>query len=266
VTVIDPIAIAFGPFEVRWYGLLYAAGIATTWFFMRHLARVVRADIGVTHVDAVMFWITLAVVGGGRAGDLLFYRFADFIGDPWAILDIDRGGMSFFGGFLAVAVVLAAYSRSSGVPFLPLADVTAAATPAGLCLGRIGNFLNGELYGPTTSLPWGIVFIPGTEPRHPTPLYEAILEGAALFALLYPAALWGQRLRVPGRTTGLFLCGYAFFRVAMEELRLDYDPLRSAGYRISLAQLLCVPMLLGGVAMVASSARRSRSGMPSAGG
>jgi len=224
---------------------------------MRHLARAVRTHIGAAHIDAVMFWITLAVVIGGRAGDLLFYEFPEFVRDPWMALEIDRGGMSFFGGLVAVAAVLAAYARSSDIAFLQLADITAAATPAGLCLGRIGNFLNGELYGPETGLSWGTVLAPGAAPRHPTPLYEALLEGAVLFALLYPVALWGRGLCVPGRITGLFLFGYAILRIPMEQLRLDYDPLRSGGYPVSLAQLLCAAMLVVGLVLLSCGARRT---------
>lgn len=223
---------------------------------MRKLARRVSRNIGSEHIDTVMFWITLAVVGGGRAGDLLLYRISDFARDPSMAFNINQGGMSFFGGFVAVAVVLVIYSRSSGVPLLGLTDITAAATPAGLFLGRLGNVVNRELYGPETSLPWGVTIVSGSAPRHPTALYEALLEGLVLFTLLYPAALWGRGLCVAGRTTGLFLCGYALFRIPIEALRTDYDPFRLIGLPVSLAQLLCIPMCVLGCALLLRVARQ----------
>ncbi|TPK87360.1 prolipoprotein diacylglyceryl transferase [Mesorhizobium sp. B2-4-17] len=257
MTLLDPVAFTIGPLELRWYGILFAGGIAATWLLMRALAQSARTDIDPAHIDAVMFWITLAVVGGGRAGDLFFYRFGEFVSNPWMILNVEHGGMSFFGGLLAVILALVLYTRQSGVSLLRLADITAAATPAGLCLGRIGNFMNGELFGPQTDLPWAIAVTSGVPARHPTQLYEALFEGALLFLLLYPAALWGGNLKFPGRTTGMFLCGYTVLRFLLETLRTDDDPLRSAGHLLSLSQLLCLPFMVLGIALLLPEFRRS---------
>ncbi|WP_292622097.1 prolipoprotein diacylglyceryl transferase [Mesorhizobium sp.] len=253
--MIDPVALTIGPLEIRWYGILFAGGIAVTWLLMRILAKSGRTSIGADHVDGVMFWITLAVICGGRAGDLLLYRPNDFFANPMGVLDIDQGGMSFFGGLIAVVIVVVLYARAQKLPLLGLADVTAASTPIGLGMGRVGNFMNGELFGPRTSLPWGIAVDPGAAASHPTQLYEAVLEGLVLLGMLYPAALWGRRLAFPGRTTGLFMSGYGFLRFFVEILRTDDDPLRSGGHLLSLSQWLCLPMFLGGLLLILRSSK-----------
>ncbi|TIM05507.1 prolipoprotein diacylglyceryl transferase [Mesorhizobium sp.] len=254
--LIDPVAFNIGPLAVRWYGLLFASGIALAWLLMRVLARSTYSAISARHIDAVMFWITIGVTAGGRAGNLVFYEFGKLKADPGSLFDFRQGGMAFFGGLIGVAVALILYTRWHRLPLLQLADITAAAAPAGLCLGRIGNFLNGELYGPETGLPWGLAFTHDGYSRHPTQLYEAGLEGVVLFVLLYPAACWGHTLAYPGRTVGLFMSLYALFRVAVEVLRVEYDPLRSAGYPLSISQLLCIPMLMIGIALIWQSRSR----------
>ncbi|MER9924456.1 prolipoprotein diacylglyceryl transferase [Mesorhizobium sp. M0048] len=247
--IIDPVAFSIGPLAVRWYGLLFAGGIVVTWLLMRALAARKSQTISVGHIDAVMFWITIGVTSGGRVGDLVFYEFDRLAEDPSLVFDFSQGGMAFFGGLLGVAAAIVLYARWQGLPPLQLADIAAAATPAGLGLGRIGNFLNGELFGPETVLPWGLALTPFGHPRHPTQLYEAGLEGVLLFALVYPAAFWGKALTFPGRTAGLFMSLYALFRIGAEFLRSEPDPFRSAGYAFSMSQLLCIPMLLLGISL-----------------
>jgi phosphatidylglycerol---prolipoprotein diacylglyceryl transferase len=251
-----PVAFELMGWEVRWYGLFFAFGLAAVWILMRLSARS-RGDVAVDHVDGAMFWISIGAVLGGRVGEILLFAPLNYFSNTSEVFNLSSGGMSFHGGLVGVSIAVYLYHLSSGVDLWRLADLASSAAPIGLLLGRIGNFLNGELYGPETALPWGIVFpLAGNSPRHPTQLYEMLAEGFLLLLALYPLA----RLRVfvgrPGVIFGLFLILYAIVRIAIEPLRLDGWSIKLLETRISAGQLYCMPMLLLGALVVTMRLRR----------
>lgn len=242
----DPVALNIGPLPVRWYGLMYAAGFATAWWLGRR--RALRPGSGWTllQVDDLITWGVLGVVLGGRLGYVLFYDLAHYLDQPWDILSIWRGGMSFHGGALGVILVAWFYARSLGKGLLEVGDFIAPLVPPGLLAGRIGNFINGELWGRVTDAPWGMVFPTGGPlPRHPSQLYEAALEGLALFAIVW---VYSAKPRRRGAVGGLFLLGYGCFRFLVEFFR---QPDAQLGFVLldffSMGQLLCLPMILFGL-------------------
>jgi phosphatidylglycerol:prolipoprotein diacylglycerol transferase len=266
---IDPVAIAIGPLAVRWYALAYVAGLLGGWFYARRLAataslwgdvrRPTPADI-----DDVIVYAALGIVLGGRLGYVLFYNADAYLANPWEILAVWRGGMSFHGGFVGALLALVLFARSRGLSVLGLLDVAAAVAPIGLFFGRIANFVNGELWGrPAPDLPFAFVFPHGGPvPRHPSQLYEAFAEGLVLFVLL---ALAVRRFgfRRPGLIGGLFLLGYAVARSVCELFR-EPDPqlgflFGSAasflGGGVTMGQLLSLPMALAGIAAIALALR-----------
>ena len=223
--VIDPIAIEVGPVAVRWYGLAYMAGILLGWLYGRRL--VAREDLWggkppmtVNQADDFLLWITLGIVVGGRLGFVLFYEPSFFWNNPSEIPAIWNGGMAFHGGLLGVALAVYIFSRVKGINPLSLGDIASAATPFGLFFGRIANFINSEVVGRTTDVPWAMVF-PGTDgqPRHPSQLYEATLEGVVLFIILRIATHYYKALERPGTVFGLFLIFYGLFRSLVEFVR-----------------------------------------------
>jgi phosphatidylglycerol:prolipoprotein diacylglycerol transferase len=222
--VIDPVAIQIGPVEVRWYGLAYMAGILLGWLYGRRL--VARKDLWdgkppmtVSQADDFLLWITLGIVVGGRLGFVLFYEPSYFWQNPQEIPAVWNGGMAFHGGLLGVVIAVAVFSWIKKINPLSLGDVASAATPFGLFFGRIANFINSEVLGRTTDVPWAMVF-PGTDgqPRHPSQLYEAALEGVVLFIILRIATHYYQALTRPGTVFGLFLIFYGIFRSVIEEV------------------------------------------------
>lgn len=226
---ISPIIVAFGPLAIRWYGLAYVAGLVFGWWYIRRMVRTDRLWGGLPRPDAdsiddLLVWMTFGVVLGGRIGYILFYNFNEYLAHPAEVLAIWRGGMSVHGGFIGTALAQILFARRRKVNFLTVFDLTAAAVPVGLFLGRIANFVNGELYGRPTSLPWAIVF-PNSDglPRHPSQLYEAGLEGLVLMAVLTPLVWKGGALRRPGLIAGIFGLGYAAARILVETVR-EPDP------------------------------------------
>jgi phosphatidylglycerol:prolipoprotein diacylglycerol transferase len=222
--VIDPVAIQIGPVEVRWYGLAYMAGILLGWLYGRRL--VARKDLWdgrppmtVSQADDFLLWITLGIVVGGRLGFVLFYEPSYFWQNPQEIPAVWNGGMAFHGGLLGVVIAVAVFSWIKKINPLSLGDVASAATPFGLFFGRIANFINSEVLGRTTDVPWAMVF-PGTDgqPRHPSQLYEAALEGVVLFIILRIATHYYKALTRPGTVFGLFLIFYGIFRSVIEEV------------------------------------------------
>lgn len=242
----DPIAISIGPLAIRWYALAYIAGILLAWLYCRQLAK--RSDSYVTLAifDDLVFWATLGVVLGGRLGYVLVYNLPYFLDHPGEILYLWEGGMSFHGGMVGVLVAMAFVAKRHGLHFFDLADVVGCATPIGLFLGRLANFINGELYGRVSDVSWAMVFPGGgPEPRHPSQLYQAFLEGLILLAVLYLLVRAG-RLAQRGFLSGCFLMGYGLARIVGEFFREPDPQLGFLFGPVTMGQLLSLPMVLIG--------------------
>ena len=247
---IDPVAISFGPIAVRWYALAYIVGLLIGWRYCLALAERPPHLVGRQDVDDFLVWATLGVVLGGRIGYVLFYKPGYYVFHPLEALYVWHGGMSFHGGALGVTAAILLFSRARKIPVFAFSDIISEALPIGLFFGRIANFINGELFGRPTQVPWAMVFPNGgSMPRHPSQLYEAFCEGILLFLLLFAAERLGARQR-PGTVTGLFLAGYAVARMSGELFR-EPDP--QLGYLVfgtTMGQLLSVPLLIAGVAII----------------
>jgi len=253
---IDPVAIEIGPFAIRWYALAYIAGLLLGWRYCLSLADRAPALVRRRDIDDFLVWATLGVVLGGRLGYVLFYQPGYYIGHPLEALYLWHGGMSFHGGAIGVAIAIWLFARARGIPLLAFSDIICAAVPIGLFFGRIANFINAELFGRVTDLPWGIVFPGGGPlPRHPSQLYEALFEGLVLVLLLLAFERGGAR-RYPGMLSGLFLAGYAVARMSGELFR---EPDAHLGYLIfgtTMGQLLSIPLLLAGLGLIAWARRQ----------
>ena len=250
----DPVAISAGPLQVRWYGLMYLLGFAAFYFLGVRRARLGWQKIGEAQVADLLFYGVIGVIIGGRMGYVLFYNFPAFAHDPLMLFRVWEGGMSFHGGLLGAIVALAVFARRHGLGFLQAADFAAPLVPIGLGAGRIGNFINGELWGRATDLPWGMVFpAAGDVARHPSQLYEFLLEGVVLFAILW---LYSARPRRAGLVSGAFALLYAGMRFAVEFVR---EPDAHLGYIawgwLTMGQLLSLPLAAAGVALIAVGAR-----------
>ena len=248
---IDPTLIELGPLAIRWYSLAYIAGLVIGWRYCRRLALRPPQRLTPDDFDDFLIWATLGVVVGGRLGSVLFYSPAIIVEDPIRILYVWQGGMSFHGGLLGVLAAILLFARQRKVGIVAFADYICAAAPVGLFFGRIANFINGELYGRASDLPWAMVFPHDAAqlPRHPSQLYEAGLEGLVLFMVLYLLVRGGALLR-PGLLSGSFLTGYALSRMVVELFR---QPDAHIGFLIggaTMGQLLSIPMLLGGLALI----------------
>jgi len=254
--VIDPVLIEIGPFAIRWYALAYIAGIIGGWRYLRWLIRRPGWQITAEALDDLLLWVTLGIVLGGRLGYVLFYRPAYYLQNPFEALAVWHGGMSFHGGMLGVILAIVLFAIVRRLPMLELGDLVACAAPIGLFLGRLANFVNGELYGRVSDVPWAMVFPNGgPEPRHPSQLYEAMLEGLVLFAVL---SWFATRPREPGqagRLGGIFLVGYGLARTFAELFR---QPDAHLGFLIgglTMGQLLSLPMVLFGLWLIVRSTR-----------
>ncbi len=254
---IDPVAFKVGPVAVHWYGLSYIVGIALGWGLLHD--RAARSDGRWTRdqVADLVFYAALGGVLGGRLGYILFYNFESYLANPLGIFKVWQGGMSFHGGALGMSLALAWYARAGKRPFLELADFLVAVIPIGLGLGRLANFVNQELWGAPTTVPWGVVFTnpaAGGVARHPSQIYEALLEGLLLFAILNLVA---RRPRPTGLLLGLFLMFYGLFRFAVEFVR---EPDAHIGYLafdwFTMGQLLSLPMVIIGLVLVIAAGRR----------
>src|SRR5438093_416053 len=216
---IDPVAIAIGPFAIRWYALAYIVGLLIGWRFCLALADRAPRLVARSQIDDFLVWATLGVVLGGRLGYVLFYKPGYYLQHPIEALYLWHGGMSFHGGALGVTTAILLFTRARRLPIFAFSDIICAALPIGLLFGRIANFINGELFGRPTDVPWAMVFPNGGPvPRHPSQLYEALCEGLLLFLLLLVAEHRGVRHR-PGIVSGLFLIGYAVARMSGELFR-----------------------------------------------
>ncbi|HEX4409180.1 MAG TPA: prolipoprotein diacylglyceryl transferase [Xanthobacteraceae bacterium] len=265
---INPILISVGPFAVRWYALAYIVGIIAGWFYARAIIASERlwggpAPFTVLDFDDFVIWITLGIVLGGRTGYVLFYNLPHFAEHPIEILQLWNGGMSFHGGVLGciVAIVLFAWHRHISV--LSLGDVTAAVAPIGLLLGRLANFINGELWGRPTDVPWAMVFPNGGPiPRHPSQLYEAGLEGVVLFILLAILVRSGA-LKRPGLIAGIFAIAYGVARITCEMFREPDVQLGFLWGGLTMGMLLCIPLMLAGIALLSVVLTRQSPENPS---
>ena len=272
----DPVLIHLGPLPIRWYALAYVAGIVLGWWYASRLAKTERLWVGgkspVTgpQLDDLVLWITFGVILGGRLGYALFYKPAMFTqlftGQNWGerleLLQLWTGGMSFHGGFLGVVVAIILYANRQKINPLSLGDLIAPVAPIGLLFGRIANFINGELWGRETTVPWAIRFCnarieqmygfcpAGNEPRHPSQLYEAGLEGLLLFAILSLAIWKWKMLKRPGFVTGLFLLGYGVCRAALENVRQPDAGMEHLPLGLTMGMILSTPMMLVGIWLI----------------
>lgn len=243
--IIDPIALRLGPLNIHWYGLMYLVGFGAAWWLGRQRALRPDAPINQEQISDVIFWGALGTVFGGRLGYILFYSLPNYLADPITMLQVWRGGMSFHGGMLGVLLAVWLYQHQHRIGFFRLADFIAPLVPIGLGAGRIGNFINGELFGKPTDLPWGMIFPHGgVLPLHPSQLYEMVLEGIVLFLILW---LYSRKPRPPMTVSAMFLLWYGIFRFIVEFARQP-DP--QLGYLVgkwlTMGQILSFPMILIG--------------------
>ena len=258
---INPVLIHLGPLAIRWYALAYIVGIIAGWFYARTIIASEKfwggpAPLKVIDFDDFIVWITLGIILGGRSGYVLFYNFPRFAENPIQILELWNGGMSFHGGVLGCCVAIVLFALRRRIPILSLGDVTAAVAPIGLFLGRLANFINGELWGRPTDVPWAMVFPNGGQvPRHPSQLYEATLEGIVLFIVLGVMVRAGW-LKRPGVITGAFALGYGVARITCELFREPDVQLGFLWGGLTMGMLLCIPLILGGIAILAFALSR----------
>jgi len=253
----DPVAIHLGSFGVHWYGLMYLLGFACFILLGRKRLRVLnRPGWDDKFLDDLLFYGVLGVVLGARLGEVLFYNPGYYFSHPLKIVAVWEGGMSFHGGFLGVLTATILFARRHNIEWLALTDFIAPLVPPGLAFGRIGNFINGELWGRPTDVPWAMIF-PQVDsvPRHPSQLYECALEGVALFALLW---WYSRKPRPTGSVSGLFLIGYGSFRFVAEFTRNPDDGIFGLmTFGVSMGQWLSLPMVLAGIALMLWSHHRS---------
>ncbi len=259
----NPVLVTIGPFSVRWYALAYIVGILIGWVYARMLIKRERfwggpAPLTVLDFDDFVLWVTLGIILGGRTGYVLFYNFPHFMQNPLEIFELWKGGMSFHGGFIGCVLAVVLFARFRGIPFLPLGDLTCATATIGLLLGRCANFINGELWGRPTDVPWAMVF-PGAGPlpRHPSQLYEASLEGLVLGLVLFFCMRAGA-LKRPGLVIGLFAVGYSIARITCEFFR-EPDPqlvFLLTDWGITMGQLLSIALMLVGFGFIAVALKR----------
>jgi phosphatidylglycerol:prolipoprotein diacylglycerol transferase len=270
----DPIVLQIGPLAIRWYGLMYLIGFGGGWWLARRRARQPHAVCTVEQVDDLLFYVACGVILGGRVGYVLFYNFGQFMSEPLSIFKIWKGGMSFHGGMLGVALAVLIFAKKIGCRFWALMDFVAPVVTIGLCAGRLGNFINGELWGRPGDVPWAMqvncaggqfddlcfrkLGLPvGTEwtpPLHPTPLYEALLEGVVLFILLW---VYSAKPRPAMAVSGLFLVLYGVFRSTVEFVRLPDSHIDYLAFGwVTMGHVLTLPMIIGGAILLWLAYRR----------
>lgn len=252
---LDPIALQLGPVAIHWYGLMYLLGFAAVWLLGRRRIRQGKTDFSLRELEDIIFYSVIGVVVGGRLGYALIYKPGYYLSHPIEIFYIWQGGMSFHGGLLGVILVLFWYARRQGRHFLEVGDFIAPMIPLGLAAGRWGNFINGELWGRPTSVPWGMVF-PHVDniARHPSQLYQMAFEGLLLFAFLW---WYSGKPRKVGHVSGMFLVGYGVARFLVEFTREPDDFLGLLAGGLSMGQLLCLPMIAAGAFILWNAGRSS---------
>ena len=263
---LDPVLLEIGPIKLRWYSLAYLAGILIGWWYLLKLIDRPGAPMARRHADDLVFYATLGVILGGRLGYVLFYRPEVYLADPVQILRIWDGGMSFHGGVIGTSLGILWLARKHKLDWLRVHDYVACCVPFGLFFGRLANFVNAELWGRPTDVPWAIVFPNGGGvPRHPSQLYEAGLEGLLLFAILW-FLFWKTEARYqPGKLVGTFLLGYGLSRFLVELVRQPDVGLEHLPWGLTMGQTLTVPMILGGAWLIATAKGRRQRVEPFAG-
>jgi len=253
----DPIAFSLGPLSVRWYGLMYLVAFVQFILLGRYRIATRPSILNAEQLDDLLFYGMLGVILGGRLGQVLFYEPTYYLANPLEIVAVWKGGMSFHGGFLGVVIALGLWARKQQLAWLAVTDFVAPLVPLGLAAGRIGNFINGELWGRVAdaSLPWAMIFPQAgdMQPRHPSQLYHVGLEGLALFAILW---LYARQARPRGALTGAGLLGYGVFRFITEYFREPDAGIFGQSYTISMGQWLSLPMILAGLTLLVVAYRK----------
>ncbi len=256
---INPVAVDIGFVKIHWYGITYVVGILAAWLLLRYRGKKPYWDINDEQVSDLIFYAMLGIIIGGRLGSILFYNFSYYIQHPIEIFYIQQGGMSFHGGLLGVITAVWFFARKINMPFFKLTDFIAPVVPVGLGCGRVGNFINGELWGGPSDLPWAMIFpdpAAGGIARHPSQLYEALLEGLVLFIILW----WFSKTPRPVKAiSGLFLIGYGVFRFMVEFVRV---PDQHIGYLafdwFTMGQLLTLPMIIFGMFLMTLAYKKAQ--------
>jgi len=249
----DPNIVQVGPFAIRWYALAYIAGLVIGWRLLRHLVRLTPPVATPVQADDFLTWATLGVVLGGRLGYVLFYQPGVYLAHPLMIFAVWEGGMSFHGGALGVTIAILWFCRRNAIPLLGFADRVTVCVPIGLGFGRVANFINGELPGRLAPdwLPWAMIFpAVGPEPRHPSQIYEALLEGLVLFIVMFALSRRESIRARFGCLSGAFLVGYGLMRITGEFFRQPDPFLGFLAFDSTMGQLLCIPMLIAGAWLI----------------
>ncbi len=255
---LDPVALSLGPILIRWYALAYLAGFVLGWRYCLYLARQNPKGPTPQQYDDFLTWAVIGVVLGGRLGYILFYQPDYYFSHPLEMLQVWHGGMSFHGGMMGVIVAALLFTRRRHIGFFSFTDVLACVTPIGLGLGRLANFVNGELYGRESDVPWAMVFPRGGDvARHPSQIYEALLEGLVLLIIMFLLSRREKWRSRPGFLSGWFLFLYGVFRFSIEFFREPDAQLGFLWLGATMGQLLCVPMMLFGLYLILRSERRT---------
>jgi phosphatidylglycerol:prolipoprotein diacylglycerol transferase len=254
----DPVALQIGPIAIRWYALSYVVGILLAWRYCIWLSQKPPQRVTRDQLDDLLLWTTLAIIVGGRLGQVLLWAPGYYLANPIEIVKIWEGGMAFHGGLLGVIIAMLLYARSQRLSVLAFSDLIAPSTPIGLFLGRVANFINGELVGRPADVPWAMIFQHmDNQPRHPSQLYQAALEGLLLFAVMHWAARQEALRARPGMLTGIFLVSYAVARSVGEAFREPEVDLGNLNF-LTWGQILSVPMLVIGLYFMMRKSRIAR--------